>query len=227
MALKSPTDQSLFDKMSSEVTPEVSPLLRFLADNGRRILIVLGVCVLAGAGYGVYAWQARGQVQQAQNDLGQIMVITDSAARLAKLNAFLPKAPADMKAAVTMSIAMTAAEAKQYGEAAKAWGDVAKDVTDPLYVTALVGRAENLAMAGKAAEALAVLEGANLPSDSAAHPLINSLMVDIAEQTGDTAKAIAACEKLVSGSGLNNPEEADFWRQKAANLRLKGQEAKS
>lgn len=221
-----PADQSLFDRMSSEVTPEVSPLLQFLMNNGRRMLIGLAVCVIAGAGYGVYNWQAKKQAEQAQNDLGQILVISDSAARLTKLNEFLAKAPAGIKTAVTLAIANTAAEAKNYDAAGAAWGELARDTKSTLYAAALIGKAENLAMAGKDKEALAALEGSALAEDSSANALINSLIVDLAEKAGDTAKAIAACEKLALGSGLQNPEEAEFWRQKAAFLRLK-QEAKS
>lgn len=224
---KPTTEQSLFDRMSSEVTPEVSPLLLFLTNNARYILIGLAICIAVGAGYGIYSWQARGRVEQAQNDLGGILVTTDSAARLAKLEEFLAKAPSGMRTAVVLAVANAAMEAGKHDAAINAWGELAKDSGNPLYSTALIGKARSLALADRSGEALAVLESAALPADSSAANLINSLIVDLAQKTGDTARAVAACEKLVAANGLQNPEEAEFWRQKAAFLRLQEHGAKS
>ena len=226
MVGNSPTEQSLFDKMSSEVTPEVSPLLQFLVNNVRRIFIGVVFCVIAGAGYGIYSWQTHKQMEQAQNDLGKILVMPDSTARLEKLNEFRGKAPTEMKTAVVLAVANAATEAKKYEEAAKAWDELAKDSRSSLYATALIGKAQSLSMVGKDKEALAVLESSTLPPNSNANSLVNSMIVDLAEKTEDMAKAIAACEKLITENSLQNPEEAQFWRRKASILRLQGQDAK-
>lgn len=226
MAANSPQNPTLFEQVSSEVTPEVSPLLRFLMNNARRIAAVLGVCLLAGAGYGAYSWHARNKVEEAQNALGAIIVIADHNARLSKLTEFRASAPVSIRPAVELAITQAATAAKNYTAAAEAWGELAKDPQDPLYAAALIGKAESLARAGKDAEALAVLEGAALPETSSANAMANSLIADLAEKIGDMDKAIAVCEKLVAASSINNPEETDFWRQKAASLRLKKHAAK-
>ncbi|MDL2210540.1 hypothetical protein LJC26_07025 [Desulfovibrio sp. OttesenSCG-928-O18] len=227
MAENRPTDPTLLDKMSSEVAPEVSPLLRFLLNNARRIGMVTAVFVLAAAGFGIYKWQSDKQLREAQNALGTILAAADNTDRLAKLKTFLPTAPAPIKNSVLLALAKAASDAKDYTAAADAWGEIAKDPKDPLYITATIGKAENLALADKAAEALAAVEAMTLPAGSAAQNLVNTLIVDLAEKTGNVEKAIAACEKLVTGTAMTSPEEADFWRQKAASLRLQGKAAKS
>ncbi|MCC8194450.1 MAG: hypothetical protein LIP28_07385, partial [Deltaproteobacteria bacterium] len=72
-------NQTLLDKMSSEVTPETSPLLLFLANNAKRIMALLVVCCIAAAGYGVYSWQEGKKTAEAQNALAQILVVRDDA----------------------------------------------------------------------------------------------------------------------------------------------------
>ena len=46
---------------------------------------------------------------------------------------------------------------------------------------------------------------------------------DLCDTMGDVGrnleKAIAVCEKLILGMAARSPEEAEFWRQKAASLR--------
>lgn len=221
MTAKQSESMALLDKMSSEVAPEISPLLRLLIENSRRIGLAVAVFVLAAAGYGVYTWHAGKQKLEAQNELGAILVVTDGAVRLERLQAFLPAAPAAVKEAVFLAIAGTAAEIGNYTAAADAWGQIALVPKSSLYVTAMVGKAENLSRAGKDAEALAALASMTIPTDSAATGLVNALVADLAEKTGDFAKAADACEKLVADAAINNPEEADFWRQKAAALRLR------
>lgn len=220
------TDPSLLQKMSSEVAPEISPLMRLLLDNARRIIVILAVCVLGAAGYGIYTWHAAKQVAEAQNELGKILVIEDTTARMAKLKTFLTSAPAGIKPAVTLAIARTAMLGNDYAEAEKAWSELAGDTKDPLYVTAVIGKAESMAAQNKDSEALAVLETMALPADSAASLLVSSLIVNFAEKSGNLEKAVAACEKVAS-SAMVTPDEAEFWRQKAAYLRGKTETPKS
>ena len=220
-------DQTLLDKMSSEVAPEVSPLLRFLLDNARRISAVLVLCVLAASGYGIYNWYSGKQLGESQDALGRILVVSNSTDRLARLKTFLATAPEGMKKSVLLAVAQTAKEAGDYAAAAEAWDALSKDSKDPLYLTAVLGKAENLSVQSKDAEALQVLESAAVPADSQFANLINSQIVDLAEKMGNLEKAIAVCEKLVTGVAMASPNEADFWRQKAASLRLKEKTAKS
>ena len=219
MAEDRSTNQTLLDKMHAEVTPATSPLLQFLTNNARKITIVMVACFVAAAGYGVYSWQTGKKIAEAQETLARILIVQDGADRLAKLKAFAPGAPEAMRQGVTLALAQAAMQAKEYTEAFQAWDTLGKDAKDPLYVSASVGKAEALSLQGKAAEAMAILESMTLPADSEANNLVNSALVDLAEQTGNIDKAIAVCEKLILGMAARSPEEAEFWRQKAASLR--------
>ena len=227
MAEDRSANKTLIDEITSEVTPATSPLLNFLIANSRKIAVAAAVCVIAGAGYGIYSWQAKKQVAEAQDKLGRILVSQNTADKLANLKAFLAEAPAEVKGAVQMAVAKTAMDAKDYPAAYEAWDALGKDPKSALYITAMVGKVEALALQDKTAEALAVAEGIAIPVDSASMPLVQGLIVDLAEKSGDFPKAIAACEKLVTSIAMLNPEEADFWRQKAASLRTQEKAAKS
>ncbi|CAK7064606.1 MAG: hypothetical protein DELT_01589 [Desulfovibrio sp.] len=220
-------NKSLIDEISSEVTPATSPLLEFLVAHSRKIAGIAIVCLIGGAGYGIYNWQQKKQVATAQENLGRILVVNNAADRFAKLKTFLADAPAGVKGSVQIAIAKTAAEVGDYAAAHDAWDALSKDPKSSLYVTAMVGKAEALARQDKTKEALAIAESISLPSDSASVPLVQGLIVDLAEKMGDFAKAVAACEKLVTSVAMLNPEEANFWRQKAASLRTQENAAKS
>ena len=219
MAEDRSTNQTLLEKMHSEVAPETSPLLRFLTNNAKRITIVMAVCFVAAAGYGIYSWQAGKKIAAAQEALARILILQDGADRLAKLKAFAPGVPETMTKAVTLAVAQTAMQTKEYADAFQAWDSLAKDTKDSLYIPAMVGKAEALSLQGKGAEAMAILESIALPADSEANNLVNAAIVDLAEQAGNLEKAIAVCEKLILGMAARSPEEAEFWRQKAASLR--------
>ena len=212
-------NQTLLDKMSTEVTPETSPLLQLLTNNVKLITVVIVVCVIATAGYGFYSWQEGKKNAEAQEALARILIITGDADRIAKLKAFAPSAPEAIRGSVALALAKAAMQTQNYSEAFQVWDSFTKDTKNPLYSTAVIGKAETLALQGKHAEGIAVLESAALPADSEAINLVNSLIVDMAEQSGNIEKAIAACEKLAVGMAERSPETAEFWRQKATSLR--------
>lgn len=220
MAEKKPDSMTLLDKMSSEVTPATSPLLDFLTNNAKLLALVLAACCIATAGYGFYTWNEGKKVVAAQEELARILILEDNPDKLAKLKAFAPGAPETISRGVTLALARTAMKIKEYAEATQAWDALAKDAKDPLYAPAVIGKAESLALQDKPAEALAVLEAMTIPAGSEDFSLVNSLIANLAEQTGNIDKALAACEKLISGMAVRSPEEAEFWRQKAASLRI-------
>lgn len=220
MAKEQSSPQTLLDKMSAEVTPATSPLLEFLTRNARLIGIGIAVCVVAAAGYGFYAWQDKRATAKAQDDLARIIILPDATDRLAKLKEFLASAPPGMRKSVNLAIALAASQAESHADAFQAWDALSRDTESPLYVTAMVGKAESLSLQGKASEALAILEGISLASDSGAANMVNTLIISAAEKAGDLKKALAVCEKLIPGMAERSPEEAEYWRQKAAALRL-------
>ncbi len=219
-----PKENSLLQKMSSEVAPEVSPLLQALLNNSKLIGIVLAVCVLGAAAYGGWRWHEAKSISEAQAELGRILILPAPADREAKLKTFLASAPEGMKAAGNLALAQAALEAKNYAAAVGAWDAVARDSQSPLYATAMIGKAEALALQGKDAEAVAILETVKASAEKNAKSLVESMIVDLAEKAGDYTKALASCDALINTT--SNPMEVEFWRQKAASLRLRQGEAK-
>ncbi len=214
-----PKDPTLLQKMSSEVAPEVSPLLRGLLNNARLIGIVLALCVLGAAAYGGWRWHSSKSIADAQTELGRILVMSVPADRAEALKAFRGKAPEGLQTAVNLALAQVSIENKDYATAISAWDVVAKDPQSSFHATALIGKAEALALQGKDADALAVLDTLKNSADKNIKTLVDSQIVDLAEKTGDYTKALAACDSLLGAT--SNPMEADFWRQKAASLRLR------
>jgi tetratricopeptide (TPR) repeat protein len=219
MAEDHSNNRTLLDTMSSEVTPATSPLFRFLTRNTRLIGVIMAACFAAAAVYGIYAWQTGKKLATAREALARILIIRDETDRLARLKSFVPTVPETMRKGAVLALAQAAMQGKDFDAAFQSWNFLAEDPLDSLYAPALIGKAEALAGQEKYAEALAALEGAALPADSEAASLITSLVADIAEKTGDISTALAACEKLVTGMAGRSPEEAEFWRQKAASLR--------
>ncbi|GHV53195.1 hypothetical protein FACS1894206_03400 [Deltaproteobacteria bacterium] len=214
-------NQSLLDQMSSEVAPHISPFMKVLVTHSCRITACVILVLVAAVGYGIYSHLSTKNINDAQKKLGGILVIADGQDRLAKLNNFLASAPEPIKGSVLLSIVTTASEVKNYAAALDAWEKLARDPKDAFYVTAMIGKAENLAMLDKAEEALGVLESMTLAQGSASANMVNSMIADLAEKNGQIDKAIAACNKLATETAPTNQEEADFWRQKAISLERK------
>lgn len=217
MALRSGPDDSLLQKISAEVAPEVSPLLRFLLRHARLIAIFLGLALVVAVGFGVYSWHSGRRLEQARIELGRIEVSPDPAVRIRELEAFAGTAPSSMRAAVTLALAQASLEARDYGRAAGAWGTMAEDPNGSFYLVAVLGKAQALVMQDKSAEALAVLENAAPAISEAARSLVDRAIADLAEKTGNLERAIAAGESLAANSAIGS--ESEYWLQKIASLR--------
>jgi hypothetical protein len=211
---------TLVTQAASEVAPESSHLLAFFISNLRRIGVAVALCLCLAVGYGVYTWHANAQLTKAHKELGAILVMASDAERLVALKAFAATAPSKMQDGLQLALARTALLVKEYPVATAAWDALTKNPKAPIYVVAVIGKAESLALEDKEKEAIAFLSGIKLPEGGEAMVLVDSLIVDFAEKIGDFPKAIAASEKLVSTVASRGPEEADFWRRKAASLRL-------
>ena len=220
MAEKNADNMTLLDKMSSEMTPATSPLLEFLTNNIKLIVLVLvGCCIMAG-GYGFYTWNQNKKAIAAQDELARILILEDNQDKLAKLKTFISGSPEAMRSGLTLALARTAMKVQDYSEASQAWDTLTKNPKDAIYAIAMIGKAESLSHLGKTAEALALLESMTAPSGNEVASLVNILIVSLAEQTGDYNKSIAACEKIISNTIAENPQEAEYWRLKANSLRL-------
>ncbi|MDL2272821.1 hypothetical protein LJC23_07320 [Desulfovibrio sp. OttesenSCG-928-I05] len=208
---------SLLDKVTAEVTPEVSPLLQFITNNATKIVGVFLVCLALGVGYGAYQWHAAGALADSKAALGTAEVIKDPAERVAALEKFVSGAPAELLPAANLALAKAALESENYDKAAAAWAKVAAGEKGAFLIVAVTGQAEALIKGGKDAEALALLQKHQGSGTDVSRAMVDSLVVDLAEKNNNYAAAIAACESLAANPASLG--EAEFWRQKAAALR--------
>ena len=217
MSQKPTHDPTLLERMSEEVAPEVSPFMQALIHHSRTIALVVVLCIVGALGYGGYTWYAEKQTEKGREALGAILATPPSAERLQKLEALLATAPETLKVPVALAAIQTGLALKEYQKITPYWDLVAKDPNGSLHTTALIGKAQALALADKTAEALAILEPLSLDAKSVYAPVVNGMIADLAEKSGNFARAISACEALAGGP---NPDNAVYWQQKAAALRL-------
>jgi tetratricopeptide (TPR) repeat protein len=212
------TTPSLIGSIQGEVATEASPLLQFLIDHAR--LIVLGVLLflLAIGGYWLYDARQTRLRDELRLEFGRLITSRHGQDRLAALEEYLKTAPSALHAAAWFAMAETAREVRDSAREYAAWERIA--ALDPsLRVTATLAMAEALAAQEKRREALDLLEALvpGLPSqDSSA---VNERLVFLAESLGDFDRAIVACEAVMAGGSPAG--NADFWTRKIALLRQK------
>jgi len=205
--------------LQGEVSGEAAPLLRFVLDNVRYIAAGLGVLVLAaGAGSG-YRWWAAEKAREAQAELGVISVTKAGADRVQALEAFLAKAPSDVRYAALLDLAAAAMEMKDYDKAATAWERLAA-VDGATGVVARIGRAQALSQAGKDAEALAVLEGLENSVSEISRNAVRGQLAVVAERAGKLDRAVAAYEQLMASESAGNK---DYFKNRAEALKARMQ----
>lgn len=210
-------DTSLLEKMSAEVNPEASKLLEFITLNARKIVALFVLCIAGGVGYGVYTWYSADQLDKARAELGRIEMIQAAPERLAALEAFA--APGELVVAANLAMAATALEAEDFDKAAAAWEKVGAAEQGSFATVAVVGRADALIKGGKDAEALAFLQKHQNSGSDLARTMVDRMVLDLAEKLGNISVAIAACDSLATNPVSSG--EAEFWRQKAAELKAR------
>ncbi len=214
---KDQSGKNLLDKVSAEVAPEVSPLLNLLLKYSRLLVFLLVAVVVIGIGWGGYAWYSGRQLAAATLELGELQALP-AAEGLEKLKTFAAGAPSGLKSAANLALAQAALYASDYATAASAWEAVAARETGPMAQVARIGKAQALVMAGKDAEALAVLQ-AVAPETDAMRAFVDELLVDLAEKTGNIELAVKASRSLAENPAL--AENSAYWMQKAASLQTR------
>ena len=187
----------LVDSLQAEVAAEASPLMLFLIEHARKIALALVLFILAIGGYWLYAsHKDKVAVEDAQR-LGAILIISDPAMRLERLEAFIPSVPSSVKHEAWFALANAAGQMKDYAKAYKAWETI-RGFDPVLRGTASLGMANALAQQGKHADGLSLLNAA-LP-DLKGPEAINANMriILLAEVLGDYARAIAACDAILA-----------------------------
>jgi len=216
----------LVDSLQAEVAAEASPLMLFLVAHARKIALVLVLFILAIGGYWFYASKADKVALEDAQALGAILIISDPAMRLERLNAYAPSAPDSVRRETWYAIANAATQVNDFPRAYTAWETILGFAPE-LKATASLGMAGALAQQEKYAEALALLNGAlaGLKEPDAIN--VNMRIVLLAEALGDYPRAIAACDAILStAEAAANPGSLNQYGQKKAELEEKLSAAK-
>lgn len=222
-AKKAQQPDSLVSSLQSEVAVEASPLLTFLVAHAGKLALGIVLFLVAIAGYWVYLSQSESRRAEDLKALGQILVISDPAMRLEKLEAYLPTAPASVRGAAWFETLNAASQAQEQEKVYTAWNEV-RQLGESMAVPAGVGMANALAAQGKYREALDVLEGVSSGSRNLDVLLVQSHILLLAEVLGDYKRAVAACDAMLSAPDAD-ADEARIWSQKKAELEEKAAES--
>lgn len=218
-----PVDQTLLGEIQSEVSGEAAPLLTFVVSNIKFIVGGVVLLVAATLGYGVWQWQENTTTRDAQIALGRILVQENGEARLKALQTFAATAPADVRSAVQLELAASAVGIGNVAEAAKAYGELAKqNPGSALGMIAVFNQADLLLREGKPKEALAALESIMAAAPEALRGLVRQQMAATAEQAGESAKAMALYEELIAptvGGASRSATETAYYRSRLQALK--------
>ena len=189
----------LLHELQSEVSHEAAPLLQFLLRHAVTIMVLLVLFVIALAGMGGYNWHAAKSLREGQDELARITLSTEGAARVSALEAFAERAPSSMRVAVLLELADAAMREKSYDRAASAYGAAA--AADPEGATGLLAtfsQGQALLAAGKAGEALEVLNGLLSRMDERASATVLPVRAAAALADGKPGLALQSYEALAA-----------------------------
>jgi hypothetical protein len=203
-----------------KVVPDTSQrLFHFLVENMKPIAVGCGAIVLAAAVYaGVDAWQTR-SAAKAADKLGVILIEKlDPKARVQALDDFLKDSPSRLRPTVLLELAGSAMLDKQYDKANTAWAELEGSPSLDMKIIATIGHAKSLLMAGKAQEALTLLEAIKAKAPESYEMTLTRQIAVAAEQAGNVQTAQTAYATLAEKDA--GPSKA-YFEYKANQLKAK------
>ncbi|MDO5483372.1 MAG: hypothetical protein Q4F27_00535 [Desulfovibrionaceae bacterium] len=207
----------LLRDLQAEVSSESAPLLQFMLRHAGLIAggVILFLLVLACTG--LWRWYDGNRNDEARQELARISLTMQGQERTAALEALAGKAPAAVRVPVLLAWAQSALENNAPAAAATAYAAVAaEDAGGSLGLAAGLGQAGSLLKAGKAGEALSLLQGleARLPEGSPRLEL-RQLVAEAALAAGQQE---LAARTYLGLAGESQGLEKEYFAARAAAL---------
>ncbi len=211
-----PQNPQILNELQTEISNEAAPLLQFLTEHALKIMLVLGLFVVAVAGLGAYNWHQESVMEEAQAELHTIALTQDSAQRVSALEAFLATAPESLQSSVYLSLAQVHMQEKNYAKAAESYAQLAqRNAGTALALVSSLNQGQALILAGKGKEAVQVLEPLVADVPTTQNTIAQQALAEAALLSGDTAKAKAAFEAIANAT---TGSESEFYRYRARTV---------
>jgi hypothetical protein len=209
-AADAPGTPGILGELQSEVSVEAAPLLQYIARHAAVIMVSLGLFAASVVGVGAWQWYASKRDEEAQTQFSRLLLQPQGTARVSALESFAATAPESVRLAAWMELGLAALAEKDAAKASAAFARVAAlDRDKPFGAVAALSEAQTLMQAGKAAEALALLE----PLENTVHEnmrvQVRGLIALNAWQAGKADRAVKAYEDLLAGA---LGDDADYYR---------------
>lgn len=211
---------TLLTDLRAEVGAESAPLLQFILRHAGLIACGVGLLVLVLVGAGIWSWRNDAAREEAQAELARLSLSLKGEERTKALGELAARAPADIRFSVLSAQAQSAAESQDWAQAARIYGEAARqDSEGSLGQAALFAQCGALMNAGtpeSASEALAVLQALTGRVDAGEKGVLLRMQAEAALAAGRTDVAAAAFEELAKGG---DKDEEAYYRFRAAQLR--------
>ncbi|GAB7081734.1 tetratricopeptide repeat protein [Megalodesulfovibrio paquesii] len=195
--------------------PSEHPALLWIQSHLKQLALGIAVVVLAAAAWSGLSWHKTRTQAQAADALGALLTKAHGDTAAAELEAFIKTAPSPVREGAMLSLAELLMASEEYTKAAEVWGRIAMDAKQPMKLTAGMGQAQALALAGKAQEALTLVHTLEKGASASFGTPLLRLKAQVAEAAGEYQDAIAAWASLME---KNPDQESAFFRQKMAQL---------
>lgn len=218
-------DPSLIRNVQEEVAVENRPFLEFITRNAKYIIAIVVALILALAGTGLYRYMQKSEQEKVQTQLARIQQQKPDAAQLKVLEDLAAGTPERLQPAVNAVLVQSALAQGKFEVAAAAYGRIARDAADkPLGFAALLGQAGSLCNAGKYDEGITLLQSAIAKAPVNARGQINLMLAEAAARAGKYDLSAKTFDELAGG---REGSEADYYRQRAADVRELEKQAKA
>lgn len=210
----------IFSDIQNEVSAESAPLLQFISRYAGWIAAFVIILVLILAGTALWNWYYGGKLEEARSELARVNLRLQGEEKEKALAKLVETVPDDMKMFAYMSLGHAALENNNANLAADAYAKAASlGENNSLAHAAAMAQANILLGKGEFQKGLDILKkmAENDPTLGQTSQF-KEILAEAAQNAGDNELARTTYEELAKQA---NPQEAGYYRSRAAALQAK------